>query len=347
MPAPKVSVIVPVYNVSEYLPECLDSLINQTLKDIEIICVNDASTDNSLEILRNYAEKDDRIVVIDMPENRRQGGARNAGIAVAHGEYLGFVDSDDWVDKEMYETLYRTASEGHHDIVTSDYWTDTIHLKANYTKNNSSEKLSLPQNERNKYLILGGIRIVPNIYKHDFWNRVGLKFPEKLVYEDNSIGPVIPLFAESIGKCNQAFYHVRSSNPSTTRSKNKPHFWDRLETSKLLRENLKRFGFEDAYHDECEFVFIQLYLVNTLFGSITGFYPPYCKASALMSEAFKTANEWFPNYRANKYYKKLPAQTRAALRIANKSYLLSYIIFKLYWQLSGVKQMRLRPFKKK
>ena len=101
---PKVSVIIPVYNVEEYLQECLDSVVNQTLKEIEIICVDDGSTDNSLEILKEYAQKDNRITVI-MQENLHAGVARNAGLSQAKGEYVHFLDSDDWVDKNTYEEL--------------------------------------------------------------------------------------------------------------------------------------------------------------------------------------------------------------------------------------------------
>ena len=99
---PKVSIIIPVYNVEQYLPKCLDSIINQTLKDIEIICINDGSIDNSLSILKEYASKDDRIIIIDK-ENEGQGIARNLGIKKAKGKYIGFVDPDDWVDIQMFE----------------------------------------------------------------------------------------------------------------------------------------------------------------------------------------------------------------------------------------------------
>lgn len=105
---PLVSVLIPVYNVEKYLRQCLDSLVNQTLKEIEIICVNDGSTDKSLSILQEYAKKDNRIVII----NKQNGGlpsARNAGLIAANGKYVGFVDSDDYVDLDMFNILYDTA----------------------------------------------------------------------------------------------------------------------------------------------------------------------------------------------------------------------------------------------
>jgi len=107
----KVSIVVPVYNVAPYLGRCLDSLVGQTLRDIEIICVDDASTDNSLEILREYEKRDSRIHVIALGKNSGVATARNAGIDAARGEYLGFVDSDDFVDTNFYEKLYDAAKK--------------------------------------------------------------------------------------------------------------------------------------------------------------------------------------------------------------------------------------------
>jgi glycosyltransferase involved in cell wall biosynthesis/predicted HAD superfamily hydrolase len=114
---PKVSVIIPVYNTAPYLRRCLDSVIGQTLRDIEIICVNDGSTDESGEILRKYAARDERIRRIDSNENKGASIARNTGVDAAQGEYLGFVDSDDWVDLDFYEKLYIKALESEADIV--------------------------------------------------------------------------------------------------------------------------------------------------------------------------------------------------------------------------------------
>ena len=99
-----ISIIVPVYNAAPYLPQCLDSLVNQTYRDIEIICVNDGSTDNSLDILKAYAERDSRILVIHQ-ENQGLSDARNKGLENARGEWVMFVDSDDWIGTDCCKTL--------------------------------------------------------------------------------------------------------------------------------------------------------------------------------------------------------------------------------------------------
>ena len=101
----KVSIIVPTYNVEQYLPECMESIVGQTLKDLEIICVNDGSTDSSLDILKKYAAADDRIIIIDK-KNEGYGRAMNDGLDRATGEYVGIVEPDDYVDLHMYEDLY-------------------------------------------------------------------------------------------------------------------------------------------------------------------------------------------------------------------------------------------------
>jgi glycosyltransferase involved in cell wall biosynthesis len=117
---PKVSIIVPIYNMESYLTRCLDSLLSQSLADLEIITVNDGSTDASAEILYEYAEKDNRIVVI-IKQNGGVSSARNAGIQAAKGEYIGFVDPDDWVDTRMYEAMYNAAIHDQADIVMCTY----------------------------------------------------------------------------------------------------------------------------------------------------------------------------------------------------------------------------------
>ena len=118
----KVSIVVPIYNVENYLDECLNSIANQTLKEIEIICVDDGSKDDSLNIAKKWQRKDKRFIVITK-ENSGYGNTMNVGIDAAHGEYLGIVESDDYVDKHMFEVLYSAAVNNDLDVVKSDYVT--------------------------------------------------------------------------------------------------------------------------------------------------------------------------------------------------------------------------------
>lgn len=115
---PKISVIVPVYNVEKFLRRCLDSIVKQSLTDIEIICVNDGSADGSLEILQEYRRHDPRVIVVSQ-ENQGLSAARNTAMAMASGEYIGFVDSDDWIDPDFYEKLYEAAKKYDADVASA------------------------------------------------------------------------------------------------------------------------------------------------------------------------------------------------------------------------------------
>ncbi|MCI8503195.1 MAG: glycosyltransferase, partial [Dorea sp.] len=117
----KVSIIIPVYNVERYLAECMESVVTQTLRDIEIICVNDGSTDGSFKILKEYEKRDKRVTLISQ-ENRGYGYAMNRGIMHASGEYIGIVEPDDYIVPDMYQDLYRTAKEYELDFVKADFY---------------------------------------------------------------------------------------------------------------------------------------------------------------------------------------------------------------------------------
>ncbi|WP_455145936.1 glycosyltransferase family 2 protein [Brachyspira pilosicoli] len=132
----KLSIVIPIYNVEKYLEDCLNSVINQTLKEIEIICVDDCSTDNSFTILEEFAKKDDRIKVLKHDINRGLGPARNTGIKASQGEYVGFIDSDDYVSKDYFENLYNTAKKYNSDITnTLNILTDTESVIKKYDYN--------------------------------------------------------------------------------------------------------------------------------------------------------------------------------------------------------------------
>ena len=134
---PQVSIIVPVYNVENYIERCLNSLVNQTFKDIEIITINDGSTDKSLELLNKYAKEDIRISVIDLGDEG-VSYCRNLGIEKANGKYIMFVDSDDWIDSSMVEVMYKKAEENKLDLVMCSYIREF--------KDHSKEKIfNLPQ----------------------------------------------------------------------------------------------------------------------------------------------------------------------------------------------------------
>lgn len=179
----KVSVIVPVYNVEKYLKRCLDSLINQTLSDIDIICINDGSKDSSLQILEQYAQKDSRIVIYNQ-ENSGLSVARNTGLEHASGEYIGFVDSDDWVDLDFYEKLYNSAKNNNADIAVADFIREHPNKKPKRLKLKEEKIYTTPED---KFMICKVHRegcVWNKIYRTEFIHSINLKFVPKMYYED-------------------------------------------------------------------------------------------------------------------------------------------------------------------
>ena len=212
---PKVSVIIPIYNTEKYLRKCLDSVCNQTLSDIEIICVNDCSTDNSLEILEEYASKDNRIKLIDFKENKGAAVARNAGIDEAKGEYIGFVDSDDFIDLDFYEKLYNKAVETDTEVVKGklylcDLITNKIYLEDWIDINDDVKK-----NKANFYFTF-----TTAIYKRNFINHYNVKFLEGLIFfEDPYFAIKTNLYTKKVDVIDSAKYYY-INNPESSSRKN-------------------------------------------------------------------------------------------------------------------------------
>ena len=173
---PKISIIVPIYNVNKYLRQCMNSIVNQTLKNIEIICINDGSTDNSLEIIMEYIQ-DNRIIIINK-SNSGYGNSMNQGIEFASGKYIGIVESDDFVDINMFGFLYNFTENGNIDMVRSDYFTYFNEHEINPVKFNIIKpiynKTFNPIEFPNIFLI--NINIWAEIYKKDLIIKNNIKF---------------------------------------------------------------------------------------------------------------------------------------------------------------------------
>lgn len=177
----KVSVIVPVYNVESYLAECLNSILGQTLHDLEVICVNDGSTDGSLEILHRYEKKDMRVRIINQC-NAGAGAARNNGVMLAKGEYIGFVDSDDTLFSTMYEELYEKAILTNADMVITGEIETLVGDNIKFPEKESAvshEELSLGTFQAIEYPeILKNVFLWNRIYSTKFWKSNSIKIPE-------------------------------------------------------------------------------------------------------------------------------------------------------------------------
>ena len=229
------SVIVPVYNVEDYLSKCIDSLIVQTLKDVEIILVNDGSTDKSGDICDKYRLKDNRIKVIHK-ENGGTSDARNTGIEIARGKYISFVDSDDWIDPHMFEKLYNLAIENEADIVQCDY------IKVydeNVIVNNISENITKYNSEQILHELYGPnyiktVIVCNKIYKRELFNEI--RFPKGKFYEDEFTTYKILHKANLIIDTNIPMYYYRQREGSKMNSNFNIKKLDGLEALKERKE---------------------------------------------------------------------------------------------------------------
>lgn len=189
-----ISIILPTYNMEEYLAECLDSIVNQTYKDLEIICVNDASTDNSVVIMQEYAKKDSRIKIINNERNRGLGGARNAGFEVAQGEYVMCVDTDDKLDLRAIELMHKTLKENNADMAFCDM----------LLYNNDDKTVNVEKPFHDKALSKNNIFCLPDrLYDFTYiWPSTN-KMYRKTVIDDNNIR-----FFENILYEDHTFYYT-------------------------------------------------------------------------------------------------------------------------------------------
>lgn len=211
----KISVIVPVYNVEKYLSQCLDSIIHQTYKNLEIILVDDGSTDSSGLICDNYSQKDKRIKII----HKCQGGlsdARNAGLKIATGEYISFIDSDDFIDKNMYSILINNTQKYNSDIVWFNYYSKKHFINSSIIKNNdlydlsSSDKIKFAKNLFYQYKM--DAHVWAKLYKRSIFNNI--KFPYGKLFED--IFVLLPILsnAKIISTIPDCLYFYRNRSES-------------------------------------------------------------------------------------------------------------------------------------
>lgn len=204
-----VSIIVPVYNVERYLKRCVESLLNQTYKNIEIILINDASPDNSIMIMKDYEEKyPDIIRCIYLKENVRQGGARNRGLKIAQGRFVCFVDSDDWVDSDYIEKLYNKACSSNSDIVYCNYKlvddSEREDIRSDFYEQQIGEQTLL---KRKMSFLLTGTGPCWCIIKKDILIDNNLWFPERMLYEDMAICPLFAQYAKKMDYVEDAYYY--------------------------------------------------------------------------------------------------------------------------------------------
>lgn len=290
----KVSIIVPVYNVEKYLEKCLTSLVNQTLKDIEIIIVNDGTTDNSQDIIDDFKMRYPRLIKSFKKPNGGLSDARNFGIKKATGKYIGFVDSDDYIDKTMYEKLFDKIISKDFDMVVSNCY---IVTGDKIIEHDSNIKCDLVSKKAIKKLFIDIYPTVWNkLYKKELFEdldfKVGVWFEDvefiyKLLPRLNKIGVV----KESL------YYYIQRDGSITAKIDNR--IYNYVDNFNGLIDYYKKNNLYSRYYKELEYAYVR-YIYATFIKRCLSF--PYNDYQKALNTAIENVKSNFPKYRKNKYF---------------------------------------------
>lgn len=266
----KVSIIIPIHNLEGFLEKSLTSVMQQTLKDIEIICVNDASDDNSLNIIEKFANDDSRIKIINLEKKEGQGYARNRGIEIAQGEYIGFVDGDDWVELDMFEKLYNKASQTDSDmVICSNYVYDDIIQETSTNNryysldllNNSFDERIFNASDTLDEVLDFNVAAWNKIYKKDFLSKINAKFSEGFIYEDLPFFFQTYLNAQRISVLRDYLYYYRINRLGSTMSNINKLILDRVDMVLLSYNLLNNF----CYYKQIKFKILRWIIEDLIY----------------------------------------------------------------------------------
>lgn len=326
------SVIVPVYNMAKdgNLEYSINALVKQTLKSMEIIAVDDASTDNSLEILRKFEkEYPGRVKVIASPENRRQGGAKNLGLRAAKGQYIGFMDSDDWVVEDLYERMVALAKSSGADVVGTDMcrvYEHTLVPTQREVCNQLSQTGVLNHEKREAFLLQPG-PLVTKIYARKIFFEKEFGFPEHMFYEDNATFLEIGMRMEHFEHLPEANYFYYQHGDSTTHSVDRKKCLDRMEAMRIMMRYAEENGALEEFRDVVEYQFSNLFYRNTLFSYMQG---KFRKNMRFIQELGEEMVATFPEFRQNPYYQQnVNEYERKLIDLHLKSTIAFVIVYKL------------------
>ncbi len=246
----KLSIIIPYRNVEKYISKCLSTVLYQSLEDIEVICINDASEDTSRDIVRQYAQKDNRILMLETNQESGQSYARNLGLEIASGEYVGFVDADDWVELDMFEKLYNRAKLTNSDITMCQSQLYDDKTQETYTNDYYSlkplEKFGdstfSPIEVKNEILDINVV-LWNKIYKKEFLDKIQARFAQGYIYEDMPFFFETFLKAEKVSVLWENLYYYRQNGTSSTMQKSNKKVYDRVDMAARTYAVLKQAPF--------------------------------------------------------------------------------------------------------
>ncbi len=328
MMGPLVSVIVPVFNVEKYLSKCLNSLVNQTLSEIEIIVVNDGSTDKSQTIIDDFARRYPQKIFSFIKENGGLSDARNFGLQYANADFIGFIDSDDFVEQEMYKLMLEKAISCNADIVVCD-------ILYEWEKSNTSRLMSglrrLNGVDVKKDAMLSPLFAWNKLYHKKFFKQYNLRYPIGLWYEDIPVTLPIFAFADKIAYVEIPLVHYLQRDSSIMGARSSRKMRDIFVIMTQVSDYFNDKGLMNKYHSEVEYLFIEQLLIYGGFRFIRSDIP-----NELMNEALELTYALFPKWKKNLYIKTLGFKNRMYVRTLNKfSYRLYRVLIRTIDLLKG------------
>lgn len=289
----KYSFIVPVYNVAAFMPICIDSILNQTYKNFEIIIVDDGSPDSCGEIADEYQKKYPDIVTSIHQSNTGQGGARNHGVEIARGEFVLFVDGDDFVVPNMLEIIEQYKSNHDDDILFFEWRTARERV---LPKPEPAEFIGEYENLSLSEYVWQQPSPWRKVYKTCLFRNQQLRFPEKIYYEDLALAPCFVFEIQSIGVIKEQLYYYVQHRNSTMRSKNINRILDIIPAFNFVVDFFKKNEIFEQYYLELEWLAIQHVL---LYSTARIFYVEFNVSAARKLTNY--VKNYFPNYKNNPY----------------------------------------------
>ena len=321
----KISIVIPVYNTSKYLKQCIESILNQTYKNLEIIIVNDGSKDSSLSIIKEFKNQDKRIIVVDK-KNGGLSSARNAGIKIASGEYILNVDSDDWIEPKACEVLIKTAISNDADIVIGN-----IYLEY---KNHQQKWSDLTQNISYKnfeyldafFIDNGKGSICNKLIKRSLYIDNEIFHPENIsLGEDTSTLLRLVLKSKNIIKISNYIYHYRQNEFSMMHSKEK-RIYEYLEAIEIIKSYYYFNKKEEKYNEIKNILKYKLFYKQLFLNG-------YLETKKTYKEEWKKLNDEIVNLQNSKFYQFLPKSEKILLNLYKSNKLLTSFLLIIYLKL--------------
>ena len=319
----KLSIIVPVYGVEKYIDKCLNSLVKQSLKEIEVIVVNDGTKDNSQKIIDKYVKKYPDKIKSYIKENGGQGSARNYGLKKASGEYIGYVDSDDFVEKDMYKKLYNKAKENNYDIVVCGNY----NVSEDYQNKNIDAFIN-NYNTDLENIFFGKMAVWNKIYKRDILIKNKLEFKEKVWYEDLAFTLKAIMNSNTFAFIDEPLYDYLIREGSTMNNSNVQRNLEILDAFNDILSYIKH-NKKEEYFSKIEFLAIDHIYISAIVRVLKAEADDKVKRETI-NKLLDYMNKKFPNYKNNKYINTLSKNRKIIYKLINiKMYGLINLIFKV------------------